>query len=99
MCASHTVVDVGICYLVHKPTVLQCHAAGGTADGAGSIDPSKLPIDRHCNPVYPHQFVQTNTIFEVMELAWGVGVVPGMKATHVCGLSPCRGLWAEASRL
>eukprot|EP00878_Enallax_costatus_P028793 GHUV01031136.1.p1 GENE.GHUV01031136.1~~GHUV01031136.1.p1 ORF type:complete len:300 (+),score=65.97 GHUV01031136.1:1680-2579(+) len=37
----------------------------GTAD-AGSIDPKKLPVDRQCNPVYPHQFVQTNTIFEVV---------------------------------
>lgn len=40
-------------------------AAGGNADGAGSIDPAALPLDSHCKPVYPHSFVLVNTIFEV----------------------------------
>ena len=33
------------------------------------IDPTKLPMglqDGQCKPVYPHQFVKTNTIFEVI---------------------------------
>jgi hypothetical protein len=36
-------------------------------DGGGGIDPAKLPIDpSHGNkPVYPHQFLRVNTIFEV----------------------------------
>ena len=30
------------------------------------IDPSQLPVDPvSCNPVYPHQYLQVNTIFEV----------------------------------
>ena len=36
-------------------------------DGGGGIDPAKLPRDpaRGCKPVYPHEFLRTNTIFEV----------------------------------
>jgi len=35
-------------------------------DGGG-IDPAKLPLDaeKGCTPVYPHDFLRTNTIFEV----------------------------------
>jgi hypothetical protein len=30
------------------------------------LDPSKLPVDpRTCKPVYPHSYLQTNTLFEV----------------------------------
>ena len=30
------------------------------------INPAQLPVDPHsCNPVYPHQYLQVNTIFEV----------------------------------
>lgn len=36
-------------------------------DGGGGLDPSKLPLDpsRGCSPVYPHQYLRVNTIFEV----------------------------------
>jgi hypothetical protein len=39
------------------------------------IDPSKLPRrlndHGHCVPVYPHEFVKTNTIFEIVRAAGG----------------------------
>ncbi len=40
-------------------------------DGGGGIDPAKLPRDpdRGCAPVYPHQFLRVNTIFEVAKAA------------------------------
>src|SRR5215469_12918294 len=36
-------------------------------DGGGGIDPANLPLDgsKGCTPVYPHSFLQANTIFEV----------------------------------
>jgi Type I phosphodiesterase / nucleotide pyrophosphatase len=36
-------------------------------DAGGGIDPATLPLDgaRGCTPVYPHQFLRVNTIFEV----------------------------------
>ena len=41
--------------------------------GGGGIDPAKLPRDpaRGCKPVYPHEFLRTNTIFEVIREAGG----------------------------
>jgi hypothetical protein len=40
-------------------------------DGGGGIDPKKLPLDpaHGCKPVYPHGFLRTNTIFEVVKAA------------------------------
>ena len=45
-------------------------------DGGG-IDPAKLPLDpaKNCRPVYPHDYLRVNTIFEVahaagMRTAW-----------------------------
>ncbi|MCZ4103228.1 alkaline phosphatase family protein [Streptomyces sp. H39-C1] len=40
-------------------------------DGGGGIDPAKLPLDpaKGCTPVYPHQFLRTNTVFEVARQA------------------------------
>ena len=37
-------------------------------DGGGGIDPAKLPLDPNngCTPVYPHNMIQVNTIFEVV---------------------------------
>jgi hypothetical protein len=37
-------------------------------DGGGGIDPNKLPRDpaRGCAPVYPHNLMRVNTIFEVI---------------------------------
>jgi hypothetical protein len=49
---------------------------GGAPSGGGginSIDPSRLPRDpsNNCNPVYPWNFVRTNTIFGVIHNAGG----------------------------
>ncbi len=49
---------------------------GGALQGDGgiaSIDPAKLPRDpfNHCKPVYPWNFVRTNTIFGVIHQAGG----------------------------
>ncbi|HEY0778831.1 MAG TPA: alkaline phosphatase family protein, partial [Gemmatirosa sp.] len=40
-------------------------------DGGGGINPAKLPRDpdNGCAPVYPHQFVRVNTVFEVVKAA------------------------------
>jgi len=40
-------------------------------DGGGGIDPKKLPLDpaKGCKPVYPHDFIRVNTIFEVIHEA------------------------------
>jgi hypothetical protein len=37
-------------------------------DGGGGIDPNKLPLDPNsgCTPVYPHNMMRVNTIFEVV---------------------------------
>lgn len=36
-------------------------------DAGGGLDPAKLPRDarRHCSPVYPHDLLRVNTVFEV----------------------------------
>jgi len=41
------------------------------SNGGGGIDPTQLPLDPHhgCTPVYPHQFLRVNTIFEVVRAA------------------------------
>jgi len=39
--------------------------------GIASIDPNKLPRDRNCNPIYPWNFVRTNTIFSVVHGSGG----------------------------
>src|SRR5262249_19558392 len=41
---------------------------GGTSD-ATSIDPTQLPLNAKGQPVYPNQFLQTNTIFDVAHQA------------------------------
>ncbi|MEZ0090296.1 alkaline phosphatase family protein [Streptacidiphilus sp. EB129] len=41
-----------------------------TGDPTKLIDPSKLPVDpKTCKPVYPHSYLQVNTIFEVARQA------------------------------
>ncbi|HZB96915.1 MAG TPA: alkaline phosphatase family protein, partial [Herpetosiphonaceae bacterium] len=42
-------------------------------DAGGGIDPSTLPRDpaHGCTPLYPHQYLRVNTIFEVVKAAGG----------------------------
>src|SRR5262249_38860102 len=41
-----------------------------TSDPRQLIDPTKLPVDpATCTPVYPHQYLRVNTIFEVARAA------------------------------
>jgi hypothetical protein len=45
---------------------------GGGASDASSIDPTHLPlrlVGTKCEPVFPHQFIKTNTIMEVIHAA------------------------------
>lgn len=39
----------------------------------GGIDPQKLPLDpaKNCTPVYPHNYIRVNNIFEVVKQAGG----------------------------
>lgn len=46
-------------------------APAGKDGGIASIDPNKLPRDKNCKPVYPWNFVRTNTIFGVVHAADG----------------------------
>jgi hypothetical protein len=41
------------------------------SNGGGGIDPTTLPLDPHhsCSPVYPHQYLRVNTVFEVIHAA------------------------------
>ncbi|MEI6778426.1 MAG: alkaline phosphatase family protein [Chloroflexales bacterium] len=43
----------------------------GAIDGGGGIDPTTLPRDpsKGCAPVYPHNYLRVNTIFEVIKQA------------------------------
>lgn len=46
--------------------------SGGGNFGVDSIDSTKLPLDctsRTCGPVYPHNYLKVNTIFEVAKAA------------------------------
>ena len=39
-------------------------------DGGGAFNPEAIPhalINGHCTPVYPHNYVKTNTVFEVVK--------------------------------
>jgi type I phosphodiesterase/nucleotide pyrophosphatase len=43
------------------------------APDGGGINPKKLPLNpaKNCNPVYPHEYVRVNNIFEVIKQAGG----------------------------
>jgi len=43
--------------------------SGGGDFGVGSIDVSKLPLDANGNPVFPHNYVKVNNIFDVAKAA------------------------------
>ena len=42
--------------------------------GGGGLNEAALPLDpaKNCTPVYPHQFLRVNTIFEVVKAAGGL---------------------------
>jgi hypothetical protein len=52
-------------------TALNGGAPAGVDGGIQSIDPRKLDRDRSCAPVYPWNFVRTNTIYGVIHAAGG----------------------------
>ncbi|MDF5732236.1 MAG: alkaline phosphatase family protein [Rhizonema sp. PD38] len=56
--------------------------SGGGDYGIGSIDPKKLPLactNTVCTPVYPHNYVKVNTIFDV---AKGAGLYTAFSDKH-----------------
>ncbi len=55
-------------------TVAFDEAADGPADATGrrQLDPAHLPYRAHsCTPVYPHDYLRSNTVFEVVRTAGG----------------------------
>ncbi len=41
-----------------------------TGNATSLLDPKKLPVDpKSCRPVYPHQYIKVNTVFEVARAA------------------------------
>lgn len=50
-----------------------------TPDAASLIDPQQLPRDAQCNVVYPHQYLQVNTI---MDVAHAKGLVTAWSDKH-----------------
>src|SRR5262249_39053882 len=50
-----------------------------SSDASSLIDPQKLPRDAHCEVVYPHQYLQTNTI---MDVAHAKGLVTAWADKH-----------------
>ncbi|MBV8120424.1 MAG: alkaline phosphatase family protein [Alphaproteobacteria bacterium] len=67
---TRTEFDEGIDF---DQTQLNGGAPGGADGGIASIDPQRLERDpaHDCNPVYPWNFVRTNTIFGVIHDAHG----------------------------
>jgi hypothetical protein len=41
------------------------HAVADGDFSVGSIDSSTLPLDASCKPVYPHQYMEVNNVFQV----------------------------------
>jgi Type I phosphodiesterase / nucleotide pyrophosphatase len=62
-------------------TQLNGGAPGGADGGILSIDPNRLPRDpaNNCNPIYPWNFVRTNTIFGVVH---GAGLFTAWSDKH-----------------
>src|SRR4029079_3916256 len=52
---------------------------GLTSDAASLVDPQQLPRDANCNVVYPHQYIQVNTI---MDVAHAQGMVTAWSDKH-----------------
>lgn len=47
------------------PLCLDPSLEGGGGYNQTSIDPSTLPLNGSCQPVYPNQYLRVNTMFEV----------------------------------
>jgi hypothetical protein len=65
---TRTEYEEGIEY---NQTFLNGIGASGPDGGRASINPARLPRDKNCNPVFPWNFVRTNTIFGVIHAAGG----------------------------
>ncbi|PNW82826.1 hypothetical protein CHLRE_06g296100v5 [Chlamydomonas reinhardtii] len=57
------VLDESLDYNLSDPN------GGRTGINGDSINPANLPLDKDCKPVYPHQLLTANTIFEVAKSA------------------------------
>ncbi|HTC67703.1 MAG TPA: alkaline phosphatase family protein [Candidatus Acidoferrum sp.] len=55
----------------YDQTFLNGIGPSGPDGGRASINPDRLPRDKNCNPVFPWNFVRTNTIFGVIHAAGG----------------------------
>jgi hypothetical protein len=65
---TRTEYEEGISY---DQTFLNGIGPTGPDGGRASINPARLPRDKNCNPVFPWNFVRTNTIFGVIHAAGG----------------------------
>jgi hypothetical protein len=66
---------------------------GGTDGQANAIDPSKLERDpkNKCNPVFPYNFVRTNTVFGVIHNAGGRTAWSDKHAVYIAVSGPGNG--------
>jgi hypothetical protein len=60
---TRTEYEEGISF---NQTFLNGIGPNGPDGGRASINPARLPRDKNCNPVFPWNFVRTNTIFGVI---------------------------------
>src|SRR5258708_38062687 len=52
-----------------------------SGNGTSLLDPAQLPVDpATCKPVYPHEYIKVNTVFEV---ARGAGLRTAWSDKHV----------------
>lgn len=65
---TRTEYEEGISY---DQTFLNGIGPSAPDGGRASINPLRLPRDKNCNPVFPWNFVRTNTIFGVIHAAGG----------------------------
>jgi len=48
------------------------------------LDPDNMQrklVNGECKPVYPHEYIRTNTIFEVIKAAGGLRARPGITSS------------------
>jgi hypothetical protein len=65
---TRTEYEEGISF---NQTFLNGIGPNGPDGGRASINPARLPRDKNCNPVFPWNFVRTNTIFGVIHALGG----------------------------